>query len=411
VTPDVVRQYDRIPVSERGRRHAKLVDGASKTTAREFRLAANVRVHGLLKRFGDFTAVDRIDLDIKAGQIFTLLGPSGCGKTTTLRMIAGLEHPTGGEIYVGERLVSAPERGIFVPPERRHMGMVFQSYAIWPHMTVFENVAFPLQELRLPKAEVRERTMATLDLVGLADYAKRPAPLLSGGQQQRVALARALAPSPEVLLLDEPLSNLDARLREQMRFEIRNTQARLGITTIFVTHDQLEAMTLSDEVAVMNTGHVDQVGPPREVYEDPRTRYVMDFLGQVNHLRGRIRIVDGAAHAEVGTAGRVRVTDVHGLEDGAEVVIGFRSESVRFATDERDLVGTVTTATYIGGYLEFVIDVAGQSLVVRGGIEQEWPVGSEVGLRLSRKGVRAWSVAAPTPEPDPAAVAAAMEPM
>jgi iron(III) transport system ATP-binding protein len=380
-------------------------------TARESRLAANVRVSGLLKRFGDFTAVDRIDLDIKAGQIFTLLGPSGCGKTTTLRMIAGLEHPTGGEIHVGERLVSAPERGIFVPPERRHMGMVFQSYAIWPHMTVFENVAFPLQELRLPKAEVRDRTMATLDLVGLADYAKRPAPLLSGGQQQRVALARALAPSPEVLLLDEPLSNLDARLREQMRFEIRNTQARLGITTIFVTHDQLEAMTLSDEVAVMNSGHVDQVGPPREVYEDPSTRYVMDFLGQVNHLRGRIRIVDGAAHAEVGTAGRVRVTEVHGLEDGAEVVIGFRSESARFATDDRDLVGTVTSATYIGGYLEFVIDVAGQSLVVRGGMDQEWPVGSEVGLRLSRKGVRAWSVGAAAPEPDLAAAAAAMEPM
>jgi len=374
-------------------------------------LAANVLIKGLVKWFGDFTAVNRIDLDIKAGTFFTLLGPSGCGKTTTLRMIAGLEHPTGGEIYVGERLVSAPERGIFVPPERRHMGMVFQSYAIWPHMTVFENVAFPLQELRLPKAEIRERTMATLELVGLGDFAKRPAPLLSGGQQQRVALARALAPSPEVLLLDEPLSNLDARLREQMRFEIRNTQARLGITTIFVTHDQLEAMTLSDKVAVMNAGNVDQIGAPREVYENPSTRYVMDFLGQVNHLRGRIRFADGSAHAEVGTAGRVRVTDIQGLDDGADVVIGFRSESVSFATDDRDLVGTVTAATYIGGYLEFVVEVAGQNLIVRGGLEQEWPVGSEVGLKLSRKGVRAWSASAAAPEPDLAAAAAAMEPM
>ena len=353
-------------------------------------MATSVRVSGLLKRFGDRAAVDCIDLEIKAGQFFTLLGPSGCGKTTTLRMIAGLERPTAGQIYVGDRLVSDPGKGVFVPPEKRRMGMVFQSYAIWPHMTVYENVAFPLQERRLPKAEVKERTLATLELVGLADFAQRPAPLLSGGQQQRVALARALAPSPEVLLLDEPLSNLDARLREQMRFEIRNAQARLGITTIFVTHDQLEAMTLSDEVAVMNAGHVDQVGPPRQVYEHPGTRYVMDFLGQVNHLAGHIKVIDGIVHAQVGDSGSVRLVHPEGLSDGDEVILGFRSESVNLVPTGGEVTGTVKTATYIGGYMEFVVVIGDESLVVRAPAETQLEVGATAHLALTPDGVRAW---------------------
>ena len=362
-------------------------------------MATSVRIKGLLKEFGSFTAVDRIDLEIKAGQFFTLLGPSGCGKTTTLRMIAGLERPTGGEIYVGDRLVSAPNRGVFVPPEQRRMGMVFQSYAIWPHMTVFENVAFPLRELRLPKATVHERTLATLELVGLADFASRPAPLLSGGQQQRVALARALAPSPEVLLLDEPLSNLDARLREQMRFEIRSTQARLGITTIFVTHDQLEAMTLSDEVAVMHSGRVEQIGPPRQVYEQPATRYVMDFLGQVNHLSARIRVIDGVSHAEVRGAGTIRLGSTEGLAEGDEVVLGFRSESVNLAPGGGDLVGTITAATYIGGYMEYVVEVGGAGLHVRAPADSNLPIGSSTGLRMTIDGIRTWGGSTPAAPP------------
>jgi iron(III) transport system ATP-binding protein len=348
-----------------------------------------VTVTGLLKRFGAFTAVDRINLEIPAGQFFTLLGPSGCGKTTTLRMLAGLERPDAGEIRVGDRVVSAPERGIFVQPERRQMGMVFQSYAVWPHMTVFENVAFPLREQRRPKPEVVERTMETLGLVGLAHLAHRPAPNLSGGQQQRVALARALVANPQVLLLDEPLSNLDARLREQMRFEIRNMQARLGITTIFVTHDQLEAMTLSDQVGLMNAGHVEQIGAPRDVYERPETRYTMDFLGQVNHLPARIVAPNGVIHALV--AGfEVPLLVTEGLREGDEVVLAFRSESVDLAPTGGHVRGTVLGAMYIGGYMEYVVEVAGSPIYVRAPAASQIAVGESVGLILTTPAVRAW---------------------
>ena len=246
-----------------------------------------VRATGLVKMFGTVTAVNDLSFEAKAGEFLTLLGPSGCGKTTTLRLVAGLERPDRGEIQVGGRLLSSATSGLFVPPERRGMGMVFQSYAIWPHMTVFENVAFPLQELRVPRAEIRERVMTILGTVGLGELHARPAPMLSGGQQQRVALARALVSNPEVLLLDEPLSNLDARLREEMRFELREMQAKLGITSVFVTHDQAEAMTLSDRIVVMNAGRIEQEGSPQEVYQRPSTRFVMDFLGRANHLPAR----------------------------------------------------------------------------------------------------------------------------
>src|SRR6059036_2042025 len=260
---------------------------------------------GLVKTFGTVVAVNDLSFEAKAGEFLTLLGPSGCGKTTTLRLVAGLERPDRGEIQVGGRPLSSTESGLFVPPERRGMGMVFQSYAIWPHMTVYENVAFPLQELRVPRAETRERVMAMLGTVGLGDLHARPAPMLSGGQQQRVALARALVSNPQVLLLDEPLSNLDARLREEMRFELRDMQARLGITSIFVTHDQAEAMTLSDRIIVMNGGRVEQEGSPEAVYQRPSTRFVMDFLGRANHLPARV---------EKRPDGWIAVVDGHGSE-------------------------------------------------------------------------------------------------
>src|SRR5262245_58127938 len=256
-------------------------------SARETTMQA-VRATGLVKAFGPLIAVNTLSLEAKAGEFLTLLGPSGCGKTTTLRLIAGLERPDRGEIHLGDRLLSSATTGLFVPPERRGMGMVFQSYAIWPHMTVFENVAFPLRELRRPRTEIRERVMAILNTVGLGALADRPAPMLSGGQQQRVALARALVSNPQVLLLDEPLSNLDARLREEMRFELRDMQARLGITSIFVTHDQAEAMTLSDRIIVMHAGRVEQGGRPEDVHQRPRTRFVMDFLGRANQLPARL---------------------------------------------------------------------------------------------------------------------------
>ena len=214
----------------------------------------DIRVTGLAKAFSKAPAVDAIDFEVPAGSLVTLLGPSGCGKTTTLRLVAGLEKPDAGEVHVGGRLLTSAARGVFVPPNKRRMGMVFQTYAIWPHMSVFENIAFPLRERRVRPTEIRERVMAMLQTLGLEGFHDRPAPLLSGGQQQRVALGRALVADPDVLLLDEPFSNLDARLREDMRLELKELQTRVGVTTLFVTHDQAEAMILSDRVFVMNAG-------------------------------------------------------------------------------------------------------------------------------------------------------------
>jgi iron(III) transport system ATP-binding protein len=247
---------------------------------------------GLAKAFGKTLAVDSIDFEVPAGSLVTLLGPSGCGKTTTLRLIAGLEKPDAGEVRVGERVLTSTARGVFVPPDKRRMGMVFQTYAIWPHMSVFENVEFPLRERRVPSTEIRERDGDAPDARS-GGLSRPPRAAVSGGQQQRVALA-ALA-DPDVLLLDEPFSNLDARLREDMRLELKEMQKRVGVTTLFVTHDQAEAMILSDRVFVMNAGRIAQDGSPRQIYEQPRTRFVMDFLGQVDHVDARVvRTPDGA---------------------------------------------------------------------------------------------------------------------
>ncbi|MBI2987931.1 MAG: ABC transporter ATP-binding protein [Deltaproteobacteria bacterium] len=238
---------------------------------------------------GTVHAVKGISLEIKAGQFYTLLGPSGCGKTSTLRCIAGLEKPDGGQISINNEIVSSSSIGTWVPPNKRNIGMVFQSYAIWPHMNVFENVAFPLREMgRLGKAEIQEKVRRALSLVKLDGLEDRPAPLLSGGQQQRVALARALVREPGVLLLDEPLSNLDAKLREETRLEVRDLAKRLNITAIYVTHDQAEALTMSDVVAVMNEGVMVQEGPPSEIYQAPRTRFVANFIGLSNFLEGKV---------------------------------------------------------------------------------------------------------------------------
>src|SRR5947207_3047248 len=247
-----------------------------------------VRATGLVKTFGPVVAVNDLSFEAKAGELLTLLGPSGCGKTTTLRLVAGLERPDRGEIHVGDRPLSSTESGLFVPPERRGLGMVFQSYAIWPHMTVFENVAYPLTLRHVKSSEVKQRVEQTLELVGLGALHDRPSTLLSGGQQQRVALARALVYSPDILLLDEPLSNLDAKLRNLMRVELKRLQERVSVTVLFVTHDQIEAMSLSSRLAVMNHGHIEQLGSPQDVYERPETPFVEDFLGRVVRFRGTI---------------------------------------------------------------------------------------------------------------------------
>jgi iron(III) transport system ATP-binding protein len=355
---------------------------------------ADVVITDVRKSFGKLVAVKGASFRVRSGEFLTLLGPSGCGKTTTLRMIAGLERPDSGEIRVGERVLNDPTHGVFVPPERRRMGMVFQTYAIWPHMTVFQNVAFPLQEQRVPRAEIRDRVSQMLALVGLQDYENTPAPNLSGGQQQRVALARALVTDPEVLLLDEPLSNLDARLREQMRFEIRDMQVRLGITTIFVTHDQLEAMTMSDQVIVMQAGLIEQQGTPREVYNEPRTRRVMDFLGQVNHLRGEVRLVDGALCACYGCGEQLMVPLAgDSWVVGQPVSIAFRSESVCLALPTgRGIAGIVSAATFVGNAIEYVVSVGDSRIRASGPTAHALSAGDRVELIISPCGIQSWKI-------------------
>ena len=240
---------------------------------------------GLTKRYADLTVLDRVDLAVARGELVCLLGPSGCGKTTTLRLIAGFLEPTAGEIRVGERLLSKP--GEATPPERRGMSMIFQSYALWPHMTIFDNVAYGLTLRNQSKSEIERRVRVMLDAVKLGAYGDRYPTELSGGQQQRVALARALVIEPEILLLDEPLSNLDASLREEMRFEVRRLHDEFRYTTVYVTHDQVEAMTAADLIVVMNHGRIEQAGSPEEVYAHPDSAFVANFLGGANILKGR----------------------------------------------------------------------------------------------------------------------------
>jgi iron(III) transport system ATP-binding protein len=303
----------------------------------DFSPSSFLKARNLFKRFGHVVAVDGISFDVNKGEVLTLLGPSGCGKTTTLRIIAGFEAPDQGEIEVEREVIVSAERRIFVPPERRNMGMVFQSYAVWPHMTVFENVAYPLKRRRLKKALVEERVREVLELLGLRHMENRPATLLSGGQQQRVALARALVYSPQILLLDEPLSNLDAKLREQMRVELRDLQRRLSITVIFVTHDQIEAMTLSDRIAVINQGRIDQVGAPQEIYERPRTRFVQEFIGRAIWFEGKLKEIEpDRIVVEVPGNGPTPILSTQrseGVKKGDDVIVAVRPEKVKLGQE------------------------------------------------------------------------------
>jgi iron(III) transport system ATP-binding protein len=239
---------------------------------------SNVVFKNIKKSYGDVHVIKDFSLTIEDGEFVSFLGPSGCGKTTCLRMVAGLEFNTGGELFIGETLVSAPEKKFFMAPEKRHVGMVFQSYAVWPHMNVFENIAYPLKIAKVPKAELTERVQKIIDIVELTGLGNRMPNALSGGQQQRVALARGLVAQPKVLLLDEPLSNLDAKLREKMRHDIRNIQQQFKITCIYVTHDQLEAFSMSDKIVVMNKGDVMQIGTPDEIRRSPANEFVRDFI-------------------------------------------------------------------------------------------------------------------------------------
>ncbi len=274
-------------------------------------------IAGLERRFGQQSVVTDVSLDIAKGEFLVILGPSGCGKTTTLRMIAGLEVPDAGTIQIGGAVVSDASRKHFVRPEHRGVGMVFQSYAVWPHMTVFDNVAYPLRVRRWKKQKLRARVAEVLELVGLGNEGARPATALSGGQMQRVALARALVFDPALLLFDEPLSNLDLKLRERLRVELKELQRRSGITSVYVTHDQTEAVELGDRVVVMQSGRVVQAGPPAELYQEPRTRFVAEFIGSANICGGTVVALEGNGAARVCTA---HGASVAGSMDGSIAV-------------------------------------------------------------------------------------------
>jgi iron(III) transport system ATP-binding protein len=338
--------------------------------------AVPVRLENVTKRFGSFPAVDNVTLEIPAGKLVTLLGPSGCGKTTTLRMIAGLEHPTGGRIWIGDENVTA------LPASNRSVTMVFQSYALFPHLTVFENVAYGLRIAKLPEAEIARQVAGVLELVGLPQVGARYPAQLSGGQQQRVALARALVMKPKVLLFDEPLSNLDAKLRKRVRAEIRELQQRLGITSIYVTHDQAEALALSDVIVVMNLGKVEQIGTPADLYRTPASRFVADFVGEANLLSGTYR--DGVI-----TVGPFTFPFRQGGVDTGPVTVMARPEAVVLQTDASGLPGKIRTAFFMGMTNEYLIDTpvgditAIEPLSTRG----LFPVGTDVRLQFDETGL------------------------
>jgi iron(III) transport system ATP-binding protein len=349
---------------------------------------AGITIRGLSKSFGagetDVAAVDDINLDIKDNSFVTLLGPSGCGKTTTLRLIAGYIVPDEGTIEVDGRVVSSA-KGV-VPPEARGMGMVFQNYAVWPHKTVFENVVFGLKLRKVPSAEAKRRVEETLGLVNLSGLEGRYPNELSGGQQQRVALARSLVVEPSILLLDEPLSNLDAKLRERMRVELKDLQRRTGITFVYVTHDQAEALALSDMVAVMSGGRLQQFGTPFDVYAHPASRMVADFMGLVNLVRGRLREVkNGVGTIDITEDFTLDVARIDGLAPGDSVDVAIRPENIRLAAspDGAAISATITNHVFLGNISEYDAALpSGQSLRVQTHPLQRFAVGDRVAVEI-----------------------------
>ena len=341
-------------------------------------------VEGLTKRFGALIAVNGVSLEIEEGEMFTLLGPSGCGKTTLLRLLAGFYTPDEGRIRFGERVVND------VPPHERGIGMVFQNYALWPHMTVSENVAYGLKLRKIAASEIAERVQGVLAKVGLSGLGERYPGQLSGGQQQRVALARALVLNPEMLLLDEPLSNLDAKIRVQVRAEIRKLQKELGITAVYVTHDQEEALAMSDRIAVFDLGKLCQVGPPKMLYERPGTRFVADFIGINNLIEGTVRSVEGPSRslrAETALGEMLAMRDER-LKPGDRCVICIRPENLELndahVSNANHFRGIITFSAYLGNTLRYDVDL-GNGVVFKTDIGDPWhheqlPMGTPIAL-------------------------------
>ncbi|MDQ2785231.1 MAG: ABC transporter ATP-binding protein [Chloroflexota bacterium] len=352
---------------------------------------ASILIKDVGKRLGNQTVLAGLNLEVNDKEFITLLGPSGCGKTTTLRILAGFLTPDSGEVYVDGQCVSSA-RGV-VPPEKRRMGMVFQNYAVWPHMTVFENVAFGLKLAKVSRAETERRVAEALRLVGLEGLGARYPAMLSGGQQQRVALARSLVVEPAILLLDEPLSNLDAKLRDRMRVELKELQRRTGITFVYVTHDQAEAMALSDRVAVMNGGVLQQYGTPREMYERPANLFVADFMGSVNKVPGSVTArTDGAARVAIGAGQSLAAIFRDGAAGTAgDVTVIIRPEAIRLSgaaptaiatATENLLRGVVAEATFLGNLVDYRVDVAGILLHVQSDRQTFYDVGTAVCLTI-----------------------------
>jgi spermidine/putrescine transport system ATP-binding protein len=356
----------------------------------------------LTKRFADVTAVDGIDLEIPGGEFFSLLGPSGCGKTTTLRLIAGFERPTEGRILLDGTDVA------YTPPHRRNVNTVFQNYALFPHLNVFDNVAFGLRRARRPKDEIKQRVARALELVQLTGYGRRKSSELSGGQQQRVALARALVLNPAVLLLDEPLGALDAKLRKALQIELKALQQEVGITFLYVTHDQEEALTMSDRLAVMNAGQVDQIGSPQDVYEDPQTLFVADFLGVSNLMDGVAR-AGGDGGAQVALEGFELEARGGGGDVSGPAKLVIRPERVELephgaASGPNRLPGMVERVVYVGSSVQLIVRAATgdalQALVQNTGGGAPYDQGTPVQLHLPADALRVLPVAEPAPRTD-----------
>jgi iron(III) transport system ATP-binding protein len=353
-----------------------------------------IQVKGLRKHFvsegNTIKALDDVDLHIPANTIFTLLGPSGCGKTTLLRCIVGLETPDAGEITIGDEIVWSNEKNIFIPTEKRRLGMVFQTYAIWPHMDVFTNVAYPLQVQKLPKQEIRERVAKTLSFVQLAGFESRPATKLSGGQQQRVALARALVAEPKVILFDEPLSNLDAKLREDTRKELKTFLSELQITAVYVTHDRLEALALSDTIAVMRSGKIAETGEPKKIYFGAESSFVADFIGRSNLIPA---VVESSTENETMVNSKIGKLSCKktNCAPGTEVTLCLRPEFIRpgrasdFSAGEKEInrvQGTVETLLFVGDAYEGEIRVGETLLMVRIEPDADFKTGDTVVFQL-----------------------------
>jgi iron(III) transport system ATP-binding protein len=353
-----------------------------------------VSLREVSKFFTDVPAVNRVSFDVEQGELLVLLGPSGCGKTTTLRMIAGLEEPDGGEIFIGDKVVNAPAKGIVLPTEKRGIGMVFQSYAIWPNMKVFENVAYPLRVRRTRPAIIRDKVMQALSLVGLEGLEERPATQLSGGQQQRVALARAIVFEPSLLLLDEPLSNLDAKLRVQMRVELKKLLQKTGITSLYVTHDQAESMALADRIIVMNRGSIEQIGSSEEIYERPRTKFVADFVGSINTISAQVvdeTVQNGCIRVKPVACADELLCEPRGefpLTRGQKVLVSVRPEKIALHRHRPTGISNVlechvVSAVYYGDRREYDLSAEGEALKVLGASDPAIGVGEKVFATIS----------------------------